>query len=166
MVSTQPGDGFGTTLVPSTESQQRTATNNGAVPALCFEVLLMRLEDLVGFIAIAMDNYRRDVEGKHYSVCGNMMGCAACGAFEGSGRSGKLHACGGCEAVFYCSEWRRGVWEAIICGGWSWDTSVAAYGAVDARVLWQGPAEAAAYTLLASCQGLPQAPACYAVMCR
>lgn len=56
-----------------------------------------------------LDHYRKDVEGKHYSVFGHTLGCAACGAVEGNGSTGKLHACGGCEAVFDCSEWRLGL---------------------------------------------------------
>lgn len=123
MVSTQPGDSFGMTFVPQ-GSQQRSA-NNGAVPALCFEVLRMRLDALVGLIAISMDHYRKDVEGKHYSVFGHVLGCAHCGTVEGSGKSGKLHACEGCEVVFYCSEWLLGLrGQDSGSGGATWSNLV------------------------------------------
>jgi hypothetical protein len=103
MVSIQPGDSFGAAFLPQGSRQQRSSSN-GAVSALIFEVLLMRLDALASVIALSLDHYRKDVEGKKYSVFGSVLGWAACGVFEGTGRSGKLHACGGCEAVFYCSE--------------------------------------------------------------
>lgn len=75
------------------------------VSALRFEAVRLRLDCLLEFVAMCLDEYHMQVEDKHYSVVGPRLGCAVCGSLEGSGSTGRLRACEGCMAVFYCSEW-------------------------------------------------------------